>query len=684
MYDRLTRTAIAHPRAIVAAWLCGSLICGAIAAGVPGNVATDGVSVPGSESTRAEQVERRYFPNFAGPAFVIILTTSVPGTEFQQREAIATAVAPVSRLHGLRFAEIVETATYREDGGSRVGTLAVYVIDLGLPYLTAERLTPTIEARLRRPSAKGVSFALYGEAAEAFHDATLLRHDLLRTELIALPLAFCMLVIAFLSITAALLPMLMAACALICSLAVVHVVSLAFGLSVFVVNTASAVALGLSIDYALIVVTRFREERELSPDLRLALDRAMQTAGRAILLSGLTVAALLLAVMAIGVSLFTSMALGGIVASLSAVLAATTLLPASLALLDGRLERLSFKPAVEAARRGSFWPRLARVVTGHPRIAALASTTVLLALAVPALSLKLAFDSSALWPADSAAAREERNVEAAFGPGALGLLEVVTRDRRRATAILGTAPDKRGIWKIYEGKDGWSDMYVVLRSGPESTAAHEAVKRLRREFHEHHTSVALVGGVTAGELDLASRVTARLPVVVALALIIGLLALALGLRSIVLPIKAMACSALSVLATLGVLQLCFPSAGEGAGIAFFVPLLTFALLLGLSIDYEVFLLSRLREPATAGLSTASATSHSLTRTARPITLAGLVVITVFATFILSPLQAVQELGVAVTFGVLLDITLVRWVLSPACVVLAGRKNWWWPRARRQV
>jgi RND superfamily putative drug exporter len=227
-------------------------------------------------------------------------------------------------------------------------------------------------------------------------------------------------------------------------------------------------------------------------------------------------------------------------------------------------------------------------------------------------------------------------------------------------------------------------MDVVLKTGPNSDATRETVDRLRRELNTSRTTTALVGGITAGEMDLASRVSARLPFVVAVASIIGLIVLVLGLKSIVIPIKAMVCSALSVGATLGLLQLCFPSSGEEAGIAFFVPIVTFALVLGLSIDYEVFLLSRVQEMAKAKRSSAVAVSYGLTRTARPITLAGLVVAAVFLAFSFSSLRAVQELGVAVTIGIVLDVSLVRWLLSPACVVLAGRWNWWFPRTRRRV
>jgi RND superfamily putative drug exporter len=180
-------------------------------------------------------------------------------------------------------------------------------------------------------------------------------------------------------------------------------------------------------------------------------------------------------------------------------------------------------------------------------------------------------------------------------------------------------------------------------------------------------------------MDLATRLRARMPLVVAVAVAVIFLALAIGLKSLVVPLKAIVCSALSVAATLGLLQVCFPSAEGHPVIPFYVPVVGFALVLGLSIDYEVFLLSRVRELASAGHTSRSAVAQGLLRTGRPITLAGLAVMTVFAAFGVSPLPAVKQLGVAVLLGVVLDITLVRWMLSPACMVLAGRWNWWLPR-----
>jgi RND superfamily putative drug exporter len=679
MYSRLTSGAIAHPRIVVVAWLCGLLACGGIAGVESGDIADNGFSVPGSESARAEGIARRNIPTFSGPPILAVLTSGRPGTESLQIASLEAAARPLEKLHDIEAVEQVEAPAHYQSNSFQSRTLVVDLIRMNQPLAIAVARIPEIETVLRRAAGQHLEFALLGEVAETYHDSAIIRKDVVRAELIALPIVFAMLVVAFLSVVAAVMPILLAVATLACTLAFVHLLSLVFGLNVFVVNTATGVGLGLSIDYSLIIVTRFREERELVSSIHTAITRAMNTAGRAITLSGLTIAALLPSLMLVGVGLFTSIALGGVIASLVAIFAATTLLPATLVLLGGRLDRLSLRPAVEASRRGTFWRRLAVFVTRRPLIAAFGSTAVLLGLAIPALSLKLDFRTAALAPAHSAATREEEDIDKAYGPGATGLVEVVTREAIGVRSVLAADPNVRAVWRAASGKGGWTEMDVVLRTGPNSASTRDTIDRLRREFNVGRTMVALVGGITAGEMDLAARVSARLPVVIIVASIIGLVMLMLGLKSILIPIKAMVCSALSVGATLGLLQVCFPSSGEQAGIAFFVPIVTFALVLGLSIDYEVFLLSRVQEMARANRDAAVAVSYGLTRTARPITLAGLVVAVVFLAFSFSSLRAVRELGVAVTIGILLDVSLVRWLLSPACVVLAGRWNWWFPR-----
>jgi uncharacterized membrane protein YdfJ with MMPL/SSD domain len=668
MYNALIAAVLRRPRAVVVAWLAIGLAGGVLATRGLGNITETGYSVPGSQSARLEGVLRNSLPHGSGAWIVAALSTA-------SAPAIAQASTPLQRLHDVAFVETLATE----------GQMALVAIRLTTPYAAAENRVPEIEHTLQKALGRNASSVLLGEVAVSRRYSTILRQDLTKAEEIALPITFAALIVAFLSFVAAALPVALAALALTITLASIELVSLCFGLSAFTLDTSSAVALGLSVDYALIVVTRYREARTTERSVERAVVRTMQTAGRAVVLSGLTIAASLLALLAVGVGLFSSIAVGGILATLTAVLLATTALPAAICLLGDRLDRFTLSRVAGAAHRGTVWRGLARVTTSHPIVAALASVAVLLALAIPALSLRLDFRNVSALPSHDPITLGLIKVSAAFGAGASGPVEIVTHEPERIEPILASDPAVQRIWRVVKGRDSWYAVYVILNVAPDTDAAHAAVTRFRQQLGSG-ADRPLVGGVTASEMDLTRRVASRMPLVIGIAILIGFAALALGLKSIVIPLKAVLCGVLSVSATLGIVLLCFPSAGGGARIAFFVPLLIFVLVLGLSIDYEVFLLSRVREMVRGGYSNERSVAIALTRTGRPIALAGFTIATVFTVFCFSSLEAVRQLGVGVAAGIVLDVSIVRCVLVPACVVLLGRWNWWFPtwRSRAQV
>jgi trehalose monomycolate/heme transporter len=691
MHNKLASTALSRPRTVLAIWLLVALVSVLIARSGLGNVAEQGYSVPGSETARVGEILDRYVTGNVGTPIYAVLsanrppppvpwTSAVESRLSQQRfHDIDQAIGRLQKLRHMASAESLATESELVNKSTAHGALlAIVSMRLDLSYAAAEGRVPAIEAALRKESRNDISFGLLGGVVSSRGYSMIVRQDLTRAEQYALPVIFAALLVAFLSLVAAVLPVFTAAITLFVTLTFIHLVSLCFGLSPFVINTASAVALGLSIDYALFIVTRFREERQTAASIDQAILRTMRTAGRAVTLSGLTIAASLSALLLVGVGLFSSIAVGGIIASLISVLASITLLPATIRLLGDRLNRFTLTPVAQAARRGTFWRRLAQVVTTHPIASALASLTVLLVLAVPSLSLQLDFRNIGALPSHDTETRELKRLAKVFGPGAGGLVEIVTQSPGGVSRVLHSDPDEREIFRIVEGIDGWDDLDVVLKTSPDSNASHNTIIRLRRELHNSE-GTTLVGGLTAGEIDLTARVASRMLIVAALAMIIGLIMLTTGLRSIVIPLKAVLCSALSVAATIGVLLVCFPSTGAGSSLAFFVPLVVFVLVFGLSVDYEVFLLSRVKEAIDAGNPVTAAVSIGLARSARPITLAALTVAIVFAVFLFSSLEAIQQLGIGVAIAVILDVSIVRCVLVPACIVLLGRWNWWFPK-----
>lgn len=376
------------------------------------------------------------------------------------------------------------------------------------------------------------------------------------------------------------------------------------------------------------------------------------------------------------------MAIGGVIAALVAVACATTLCPALIFILGKRLDRLSLAPAVKAAGRQTLWRRLASLVTRHPLPLAVVSITALAILALPLTSLRLDFRNINSLPEGDRTTQELARVSKLFGPGSVGPVVIMAKQQSAVQTILASDKDVKLIWNTTEGTGGWSDTRAILKTSPDSNASVNAVGRLRERFRRLNPP-AYLGGVTGVELDLTDRVASRTLLVVILAVIAALVVLGLGLKSILVPLKSVLGSLMSVGATLGVLVALYPSHGGDSGVSFFVPLFLFVLVFGLSVDYEVFLLSRIREAVRAGESNKEAVRFGLVRSARVITLAGVAVASVFAAFSFSSLPALRQLGIGVAVAVLLDITVVRCVLIPSLVVLFGRWNWWLPKHRPQ-
>jgi RND superfamily putative drug exporter len=678
---------LARPRTVVVTWLLLALLSGFVAEGGLGDIADTGYSVPGSGSARVNEIAARHIPGNAGTILLALITARLPlrfgawtqaGALAQLRSDVGDATRPLPHLQHVEAVEaIVATTRHTKADATPDEEIVIAAIRVDLSLAAAEQGLAPIESALQEASGRDVSSTLIGPAVVSYRYSMIARQDLSRAERVALPLTFTMLVIAFLSVIAAALPIVLAAVTVAATLTVLDVISLHVGLSVFVVNTASAVGLGLSIDYALFMVTRFREERETANSIADALTRTMQTAGRAVILSGFTIAASLSALLAVGVGLFSSMAVGGIIASLIAVAAATTLLPATILLLGDRLDRFTLRPAARAARRKTLWRRLAHVVTTHPILAVLASVALLLTLAFPSHSLRLDFRDVSELPSRDPMTLALNRVSNIFGAGAVGLVEIATTDPAAVTRVVTADGNVQRIWKTTAGSDGWYAMEVGLKTGPDTDAANATITHIRRRLL-HAAGKTYVGGLTASELDLTNRVAARMPIVIGIAILVAFGVLAAGLRSIIIPLKAMLCSLATVAATLGILVACFSPGPNDVGLAFFVPLFIFVLVFGLSIDYEVFLLSRVREGAESGYPISDSVSRGLIGSGRSITLAGLTVAIVFATFSFSSLEAFRELGVGVAVAVVLDVTVVRCVLVPACVVLLGRWNWWLP------
>jgi uncharacterized membrane protein YdfJ with MMPL/SSD domain len=547
------------------------------------------------------------------------------------------------------------------------------VIDLPPPK--AEKRLVVYERLVRRASPRAL---ILGEVSGYERYATIAREDLGRTDKFSLPASLLLLLVAFVSVAAAAVPIVSGAVALSITFGCLYLLTLTLEMSVFATNTAAVLGIGLSIDFALFMVVRHRELLSGGASVPASVRGMLTSTGRTVAMSSLTIGGSLAALLVVGTGMFTSLALGAIVAVGAAMMTSLTLVPAILVLLGARIDRLSLARAARAASEARLWHRLGEVVLRRRVTAVVLSTLALLAMSVPLIATRIAVQSTSVLPRGDSVRLQSEHLEHSFGGGATGPVEVITRSPRTVAAV---ARSVEGVTKVQEpvyGSSGWSLLEVILDGPPDSARSEAAIRRLRSTFAHAGVQGTYVGGQTAVGVDLKDRIDARTPLVVAIALLIAAIALAIGFRSILVPVKAVLTTLLSFGASLGLVTLIFQLLGDQTGLADFVPLLVFATVFGLSMDYEVFLLSRVRAEYLACGDNDAAIRTALVRTGRSISLAAGVMVTVFLLFAASSLVTFQELGTALAVAVLLDATLVRGVLVPATMSLLGEMNWWFP------
>jgi uncharacterized membrane protein YdfJ with MMPL/SSD domain len=507
------------------------------------------------------------------------------------------------------------------------------------------------------------------------------KKSLSTSSLISFPVTLVILLVAFLSVVAALLPLGLAAVCVGVTFGFLYLLTYVVQLSVFVEDTVLVLGLGLSIDFSLFMVTRVRESLSRGASMEEAITETLQTTGRAITVSGLTVATALAGLYVTGLGVFQSLATGAIGAALIAVSAALTLTPAALVLLGDRLDRLSLRRAVAAAQNGAFWRRLADFVVRR-RVAVVAVIVpVMVVLSIPIAGMHITLKSISVLPSSDPVRVATADDAEHFGPGA-GTPAVVVAHAPPAQLrrLIAAQPGVVGVGPTEHGARGWVRISATLDSYSDSSRADRIVRDLRTTLGRQYGSQAVVGGATAVGLDLIDRIDARTPWVVLVVLLAEILVLTVIFAAPLIALKAALTTLLSVTAALGAMTLLFRSTGD---IGYFVPLFLFATIFGLSTDYEVFLLSRVREHHREGESNTASLKRALIGSSRSITLAGITMGVVFFSFAVSPLVPFQELGVAMGLAIVLDVTVVRGLLVPATVALLGEANWWRPRWSRR-
>jgi RND superfamily putative drug exporter len=539
------------------------------------------------------------------------------------------------------------------------------------------------------------------------------KEDLEKAEFAGFPVVFLILLAVFGSLAAALLPFSLGLAAVVLTGAGVFFLSQQLEMSVFVTNIASMLGIGVAVDYSLFILSRYREELHNGLDPTQAREAAMRTSGLAVTVSGITVLISLAGLFLINSKTMRSMAIGAIMVVAIAVLAAITLLPVLIAMLGTRVsERGTIMTWVDRQwrkvrpkraadpNRPPFWTRWTNTVMRRPVLSASLATATLLIIAIPALSLKWGTAALGQLPKDNETRIGFEQAAKAAGPGSLGPVLVVadagngTPDAAAVDNFRQEVQKTPGVAKVADpvtSKDGHAVLITVIpTSGPESDEAAALVKRLRAPSGPSAALKGLavsVGGAAAQNHDFSDLISGSLWKILVFVLAFSYIVLFFLLRSVLLPLKAVIMNLLSVAAAYGVLVIVFQYGWTDSLIGFdhlgyvnaLTPPLLLAIVFGLSMDYEVFLLSRIKERYHATGDNRTAVAEGLAASAKTISSAAIIMVAVFAIFALTGLPQVKEIGVGLGVAIFLDATLVRLVLVPATMELMGKWNWWLPK-----
>jgi uncharacterized membrane protein YdfJ with MMPL/SSD domain len=665
----IARFVLRHPRKIIGFWLVVLLLSGMGASRLSGRVQNGGYAASGAQAIRAAELGEHLFGPVSEPQAYLSVLAAHGSRTLSSREVILAAAA----LRGVAGVKQVSAPALSADGRA-----ALLPVTFKGNYGYAQTRVPDIEAALAHARLSSSTARLIGQVGIYQRYMVQSKKSLSTSSLISFPVTLVILLVAFLSVVAALLPLGLAAVCVGVTFGFLYLLTYVVQLSVFVEDTVLILGLGLSIDFSLFMVTRVRESlaRE-GATMEQAITEALQTTGRAITVSGLTVATALAGLYVTGLGVFSSLATGAIGAALIAVSAALTLTPAAIVLLGERLDRFSIRRAVKAAQNGSFWRGLADFVVRR-RVAVVATTVpVMLVLSIPIAGMHITLKSISVLPSSDPVRAATARVSEHFPPGAGTPAVVVAHaSPARLRQIVAAAPGVVQVSPAELGAKGWVRVSATLDSYSDGARADRIVEDLRSTLHRAYGSQAVVGGATAVGLDLIQRINERTPWVVLVVMLAEILVLTLIFAAPLIALKAALTTLLSVSAALGVMTFFFRSTGN---IGYFVPLFLFATIFGLSTDYEVFLLSRVREHHREGVSNTDSLKRALIGSSRSITLAGITMGVVFFSFAVSPLVPFQELGVGMGLAIVLDVTVVRGLLVPATVALLGEANWWRPR-----
>ncbi|WP_406402976.1 MMPL family transporter [Streptomyces sp. NBC_00879] len=683
---RIGSASARRPWVTIATWAVALLLVLPLAATVGGSFVDDLVA-PGSQSEEAMELLEERFPEASGGSAMAVFAAPEGERLERHRPAVDAAVAKIAGVEHVATAAGPFTAgTLSPDGRIGFARITFDVPAMEVDPKEIEALTDAIEPA----RGDGVVVELGGDAV--FINA---ETETSGAEAAGLLTGLVILVVAFGTILAALVPIVLALVAVAAGLGSVMLLANAMDVSTAAPTIGAMIGLGVGIDYALFIVARHRENRAAGQDNTTALSNAMGSSGAAVLFAGGTVIVAMAALGLTGLGFLTSIGLSTALVVLFAVAAALTLLPALLSLLGDRVHKRSRrgrKRPVKKAEDTAWW-RFAHRVSGRPWRYLLAASAVLLALAAPALRMETGFPDAGDDSTSTTHRRAYDLLAEGFGPGFNApLLIVADLTRPGAGAEDVPALSRRiaadpGIATVGEPQTSAAGDTVVLSLFPTTAPADAETSRTLERVRDLVPDNVAVSGLTAMTDDLTEQLADTLPVFIAAILAASFLLLMVVFRSVALPLKAAVVNLLSIGGAYGVVVAVFQWGWFGGLfnlqdtflIASPMPTIFFAVLFGLSMDYEVFLLSRVREEYAATGDTTESVARGMAATGRVITSAALIMAVVFLSFVANPSPLVKMMGLGLATAIVLDATIVRMVLVPAAMALMGRATWWLPR-----
>ena len=680
---RLGRFTATHVRAVVLAWVAITVVLGALAPRVETALSGAGWQADGSQSVAARSIIQQHFAGNSSSALMVVvhsptLTASDP--------AFAATVSRVERI--LRVDPAVASVTAPRAGAtiSRDGHTAVVMAGAARNPTQMVAAADSLKGQVAAAGSGAVAVHMTGASAMWSDFNTANRSAMMRSELYSWPVTLAILVLAFGSLVAAGLPLMLTITGLVASAGVLYLGTQITDISIWAMNFALMFALALGIDYALFIVARYRAAlfgSRMSPVEAVA--ATMDTAGKAVLFSGLTVLISLTAVMLVPSPAFRSMALGIMVSVVFVLAAALTLLPAVLAWLGARVDRLALRWVHSGEHRSPRFARWAERLWHHPIAFGGSALLVLLLLAIPIAGLRTGMPSIKVVPPGDGSRIGYAEVVRAFGAGAPGTLEIVApaTSTARVEQVVGHDP---GIAAVMPAQTDSSGRLVLIqavpKTDPSSPATGATIDRLRGVL----PGGVLVGGAAAENHDLEAALASATPKVIGVVLVLGFLLLLVALQAPVIALVGVLTNLLATGAAFGVARLVFQN-GDGAGLLGFQsqgfldawgPVFFFAMIFAIAMDYTVFLLASAKEHHDRSGDPREAMIGGVAHSGRVILAAAAVMVAVFFTFALSGPLPPKEMGVILGVAVLLDALLVRLVLIPVALRVLGRWAWWLP------